>query len=323
MEPSWQPDPTGRHHYRWWDGAQWTDQVSVDGVVSTDPVNAPPVEAVPPVPAPVPSMPLPVVEHPSPVDLGAPSPAPPAPGPFAGPGGPPFESPVSTPIEPFTGASAAPKRRTGLFVGLGVAAVVVLAGIAVAALAGGGGDGGFGARELELETDDSFVTHELKLSAGDIVRVRLEPSRRLDTVGVVLVDRDLADTTSEILAEDFADVFTDDVDAVYDDLFTDAEDLFSDGDAEGEFDDLVVYSTIDTSFEGDPDADLIVAFEAGTYTLVIQSVENSSNGRVRLIVEKSDEPFDNERDDLSEIYDTRFGSEDSFFTDDDEYTPED
>ena len=36
---SWEPDPTGRHQYRWWDGEEWTDQVADDGVQSVDPVN--------------------------------------------------------------------------------------------------------------------------------------------------------------------------------------------------------------------------------------------------------------------------------------------
>ena len=36
---SWEPDPTGRHQYRWWDGEEWTDQVADDGVQSVDPVT--------------------------------------------------------------------------------------------------------------------------------------------------------------------------------------------------------------------------------------------------------------------------------------------
>ena len=37
--PAWQPDPSGRFHYRWWDGTQWTSQVSTDGhhLVDTNP----------------------------------------------------------------------------------------------------------------------------------------------------------------------------------------------------------------------------------------------------------------------------------------------
>jgi uncharacterized RDD family membrane protein YckC len=33
----WSPDPLGRHQYRYWDGSQWTEHVSDNGVVSTDP----------------------------------------------------------------------------------------------------------------------------------------------------------------------------------------------------------------------------------------------------------------------------------------------
>jgi uncharacterized RDD family membrane protein YckC len=41
MAGEWHPDPTGRHHYRWWDGQEWTDQVADFGVVGVDPVLAP------------------------------------------------------------------------------------------------------------------------------------------------------------------------------------------------------------------------------------------------------------------------------------------
>jgi hypothetical protein len=33
----WQPDPTGEHEHRYWDGQQWTDHVADAGVASTDP----------------------------------------------------------------------------------------------------------------------------------------------------------------------------------------------------------------------------------------------------------------------------------------------
>jgi uncharacterized RDD family membrane protein YckC len=52
----WAADPTGRHQYRYWDGAGWTDQVSDNGVVSVDPPVASPTPA-PAVPA-MPAMPV-------------------------------------------------------------------------------------------------------------------------------------------------------------------------------------------------------------------------------------------------------------------------
>jgi Protein of unknown function (DUF2510) len=37
--PSWQPDPSGRFHFRWWNGAEWTTQVSTHGqhLIDTSP----------------------------------------------------------------------------------------------------------------------------------------------------------------------------------------------------------------------------------------------------------------------------------------------
>jgi hypothetical protein len=37
--PAWHPDPSGRFHYRWWDGKEWTSQVSTDGhhLIDTNP----------------------------------------------------------------------------------------------------------------------------------------------------------------------------------------------------------------------------------------------------------------------------------------------
>ena len=48
MEPSWQPDPTGRHQYRWWDGKGWTDIVADNGEEYVDPHGAPLLQVWPP-----------------------------------------------------------------------------------------------------------------------------------------------------------------------------------------------------------------------------------------------------------------------------------
>ncbi|WP_229023186.1 DUF2510 domain-containing protein [Actinomarinicola tropica] len=39
-DAAWKPDPSGRHQYRYWDGSAWTDQVSDDGAISTDPMDS-------------------------------------------------------------------------------------------------------------------------------------------------------------------------------------------------------------------------------------------------------------------------------------------
>lgn len=35
---AWHPDPTGRHQLRYWNGSEWTEHVSDNGVQATDPV---------------------------------------------------------------------------------------------------------------------------------------------------------------------------------------------------------------------------------------------------------------------------------------------
>ncbi|CAN5599057.1 hypothetical protein BH24ACT5_BH24ACT5_06860 [soil metagenome] len=37
----WYPDPMGRFEHRYYDGANWTDNVSTNGQPSTDPVHSP------------------------------------------------------------------------------------------------------------------------------------------------------------------------------------------------------------------------------------------------------------------------------------------
>ena len=42
--PGWQPDPTGKHDHRYWDGTQWTENVADAGVAGVDPYEAPATE---------------------------------------------------------------------------------------------------------------------------------------------------------------------------------------------------------------------------------------------------------------------------------------
>ncbi|MBA3281528.1 MAG: DUF2510 domain-containing protein [Acidimicrobiia bacterium] len=39
--PNWYPDPMGKHEYRWFDGTNWTDQVSSQGKQAVDPIAGP------------------------------------------------------------------------------------------------------------------------------------------------------------------------------------------------------------------------------------------------------------------------------------------
>lgn len=75
MEPgtpaSWQPDPTGRHEHRYWDGQVWTDTVSDAGSTSVDAYDIAPAPPVEPQPAPAPT--AATVPTPSPVPASSPA----------------------------------------------------------------------------------------------------------------------------------------------------------------------------------------------------------------------------------------------------------
>lgn len=58
--PGWRPDPAGTHQLRWWGGVSWTDQVSDNGIQSTDPdfgdsVGSEPVGEIGPGPSALPA----------------------------------------------------------------------------------------------------------------------------------------------------------------------------------------------------------------------------------------------------------------------------
>lgn len=59
MSGQWLRDPEGRFEYRWWDGQQWTDQVSHQGQVHAVPLGAPPAQAQPEQAPPAPQQPQP------------------------------------------------------------------------------------------------------------------------------------------------------------------------------------------------------------------------------------------------------------------------
>ena len=117
--PGWNPDPTGRHEYRYWDGGRWTDDVSDNGVTGADPVDG----------APDPTASVDPTRQFTPSGPYAAAPGPGGPGPYGGP------PPGAGPYGPQYGSSggyppAGPQKSgpsTGLIVGLGAGAVVIIA----------------------------------------------------------------------------------------------------------------------------------------------------------------------------------------------------
>jgi hypothetical protein len=120
MAPGWQADPTGRFEHRYWDGTQWTDNVSNAGVATTDPFTpaAPEGPAMPAADAPGWGDPT-VTQPTAPADPTATWPAPPVPPSAVPPVGPP-----------------AAGSNKGLLFGGGILAAVVVAVVAFLLLGG-------------------------------------------------------------------------------------------------------------------------------------------------------------------------------------------
>lgn len=130
--PGWQTDPTGKHDHRYWDGSQWTDNVSNAGVASTD-AYASAADA--------------------PVDPTVVAPAPPAPDATASwpttPGAP-AAPPPYVPTKPVSSGAGGSKK--GLLVGGAILAAVAIAVVAFLAL---GGDD-----DEEKKTDNASSTED-------------------------------------------------------------------------------------------------------------------------------------------------------------------
>ena len=160
-EPGWNPDPAGRHEYRYWDGSTWTDDVSDNGVTATDPLAGAGGPPYPGETAPTaPFEPTQAYGQPAPIDAGYGQPGAPGTYPPAGPGGYPPAGPGGPGgpggYDPYgTGGGLPPSTPpksglpTGLIIGLGAVVVAVIVAIAVIAL---GGD------DDDTATDDTTTT---------------------------------------------------------------------------------------------------------------------------------------------------------------------
>jgi hypothetical protein len=128
----WHPDPTARHEYRYWDGAQWTDDVSDGGVTSTDPVaggtpaqgvaGGTPAQGVDPTAQYQPTQQFQGGPGPQPNPYGGSGQFPPSAGPTS-----PYGAPGSGPYPPATPPKSGPS--TGLIAGLVLVAVALIGGI--------------------------------------------------------------------------------------------------------------------------------------------------------------------------------------------------
>jgi len=143
-EAGWQPDPTGKHDHRYWDGSQWTDNVADAGVAGTDAYGepVPEVGAEPTEPEADPTLVQPV-ESGDPTATWSTAATPPA-------APPPYVPP--SPVDGGGDGDGDGGSKRGLVIGGAILAVVALAVLAFLAL---GGD------------DDSDVRAELASAIQD------------------------------------------------------------------------------------------------------------------------------------------------------------
>lgn len=144
--PGWQPDPTGNHDHRYWDGSQWTDNISDAGVAGVDAYQ--PEGALggadEPTVADIPAVSTTEAPSPSPLDPTVSSPAPPPDTTAAWPTTPgaPAPPPPYIPTGPVAPPGGNDGSKRGLLIGGGILAAVAIAVIAFLALGGDDDDDG-------------------------------------------------------------------------------------------------------------------------------------------------------------------------------------
>ena len=309
---SWQPDPTGRHQFRWWDGASWTDHVSDNGQASHDPLQAP---AAPEVPA-----------H---VDLDATvaRPAPAGPPTMPTMVNPAMSTPIAEPA-PSSGSGSGP---TWWKIALPILAVVAVGAVLFAVIGGGDDEGSnpLGVTEAELTEPDQVAVLRFSLNRGDVIRIRVEAENAEPEV-VVIGD----DAAGAAYTEAIVDLFTDsefsDFVTDTDDLFTDIDDVLSEADlTELGGDKRNPALTSFDEFDEFVAADFFASLADGNFAVVVASSEGEDElGKVRIIVEQRDEPIDedtltdfSEADSFFSDGDDDFFSDEAFYSDTDEFTP--
>lgn len=300
----WQPDPDGRHEYRYWDGSAWTDQVADGGVVSSDPPGDVPTEVTGPAPG------TETVIQP----LAAPAPA-------AAPAGPP-----SGADQAYVPPGAAKKKvPVGILALVGLVVAALVAGLVIFLVGGdddgGGSSGGTGDFAGSITEDEPFVVRTFDMEGGEAVRVVVQPSDDLDVAITPTVERDLISTRAfaSIGGGELDDGELDDeTSGYYSDLLSGYDSLFSDAlegqdasadlsDALSDFGDLqevisdnfpavaeagVPLETDDLNGEGETEGFIFVAPLSGQYGVIISGVEGDGDFDAVIETNPPDDSFD-------------------------------
>lgn len=348
MDPSWQPDPTGRHHYRWWDGKQWTDIVADHGVESRDPMAKPSgprrvVVSTTPEPGtwrltdPTPARGTEGVVAPNaesatsratgtaPVDRTEPMPVPPAAG-----------SPTRKVIDPSRSDLYRPGSGTAIYaqlseergrpIGRIIAALVIVLGIIGGAVylfafrgSDGTGESEPGVTAGVLEGPGDFYVADVELKRGDTVRFRVEGPENRDLITVFLAPGDLANSYATQYVSDLGTTDLTDPSQLID-TYTDARDLFEDQDARDAAQGYVRIQTVDRCCAGVPDAWSFIAMAPGLYRVMVIEA-NGRDSEVRLVIESLGRQLVTASDIDDAYYRESFFTDSGFFRSTDPYVP--
>ncbi len=244
--PGWFPDPSGRHQFRWWDGAAFSDQVADGGVVGTDDGSGP-VTA-----------------------LGG---GQIRPGPAAGP----------VDASGFVVVSSSGPPRW-VYVAGGVGALALIGAGLFLVL--GADDGGSGFGELTGEVDgDVGGAHPLRIPAGSVVTVELRPDDDdFDPRVGFVVDEESLDALEEAFdGTDLQDAFGADQSVDAGELFEELDLGAIDVDDE---DRVTGIYFVDLEFEGEREELVLLAPVAVDGTLVVGGGFAETEGSYELTVER-------------------------------------
>lgn len=323
MEPSWQPDPTGRHHYRWWDGKAWSDIVADDGEESHDPM--PPasgprriVVSTTPEPGqwrtkdPTPwrGMKLPAEQRsantPS-QDATAGSPEDPE---TSGPDATeqmPVKPDESQPNRIFIDTTRSDIPRPGSSgtgpiyadsleersrpLGRWIAGIVIAIGLLGGAIylltsrdSGTKSQSENGVSTGTLKGPGSYYSTDIELALGETVRFRVEGPAARDLITYFLAPKDVADAYATQYVSDMGNTSDLTDPTQITETYTDARELFDSQDARDAMQGYVKLRTVDRCCKGVPDTWSFVASAPGVYRVVVVEADGKE-ADVRLVIE--------------------------------------
>lgn len=224
--------------------------------------------------------------------------------------------PGVVPVATMSGPTAPSYRRRRSIAAVAVAAVVVAVGAGLAWTRRT--DSTFGIETLTFDQTTGTAVRSVTLAAGDVIRIRVEPSTRIDPSVLVVTSAEVARQQATFEAGDGQEA-----DAFADRVYRSASEVFDDPDAIEAYRTSVVVDIIDSGSVGRPDAGWFTAYAAGEYRVVVAATVGRAAGPVRCVVERNEDRFLVGESDRTDFFSGPFFREPAFFDDAAPYAPAD